>query len=109
MLKINTRPNAALPGADGSPHKDQFLSVSRLPRGLRSPARGGKIIAQGKAAEAAALGKEPPHPTSFFPSGLARQSHAKPEGKKTKSFRIGNPRPRCACLVLSSHRPYTLT
>jgi hypothetical protein len=40
------------------------------------------MVAQGKAAEAAALGKEPPHPTPFFPSGFARKRRAKPEGKK---------------------------
>jgi hypothetical protein len=40
------------------------------------------IIAPGKAAEAAARGKGPHHPASFFPSGLARQRRAKPEGKK---------------------------
>jgi hypothetical protein len=39
------------------------------------------MIAQGKAAAAAALGSIPPHPTSFFPSGLARRQRAKPEGK----------------------------
>jgi hypothetical protein len=43
---------------------------------------GSKIIAQGKAIEVAALGKGPPHPTSFFPSGFARQRRTKPEGKK---------------------------
>jgi len=36
------------------------------------PQRGGMMVARGKAAEAAALGKEPPHPTYFFPAGLAR-------------------------------------
>ncbi len=40
------------------------------------------IIAQGKAAEAAALGTAPPHLFSFFHSGLARLWRAKPEGKK---------------------------
>jgi hypothetical protein len=49
---------------------------------LPEPQRGGTKVAQGQAAEAAALGKEPPHPTSFFPSGLAHQGRAKPEGKK---------------------------
>jgi hypothetical protein len=39
------------------------------------------IVAQGKAAEAAALGKKPPHTHSFFPSGLAPLRRAKPEGK----------------------------
>jgi hypothetical protein len=42
------------------------------------------IVAQGQAAEAAALGKTPPNPTSFFPSGLARHKRAKPEGKKNR-------------------------
>ena len=46
------------------------------------PRRGGMIIAPGKATEAAARGKRPPHPASFFPSGLARLWRAKPEGKK---------------------------
>ena len=36
------------------------------------------IIAQGKAAEVAALGKEPNQPTSFVPSGFARPWCAKP-------------------------------
>jgi hypothetical protein len=48
------------------------------------PRRGGLIIAQGQASEAAALGKTPPNPTTFFPSGLARRRRAKPEGKKEK-------------------------
>ena len=39
-----------------------------------------EIIAQGK--RSAALGKGPPHPSSFFPSGFARPWRAKPEGKK---------------------------
>jgi len=46
------------------------------------PRRGGLILAQGKAAEAAALGKEPLHPNSFFSSGWARQKRAQPEEKK---------------------------
>src|SRR5437867_338206 len=45
-----------------------------------APRRGSLIIAQGKAAEAAALGKTPPPSTSFFPSGLARRRRTKPEG-----------------------------
>jgi hypothetical protein len=49
---------------------------------FRAPRRGSEKVAQGKAAEAAALGKEPPRPTSFFPSGVARQRRATPEGKK---------------------------
>jgi hypothetical protein len=40
------------------------------------------IIARGKAAEAAAPGKKPSHPASFFPSGSARLWRAEPEGKK---------------------------
>ena len=40
------------------------------------------IVAQGKAAEAAALGKTPPHPASSFSSGLARRRRAKPEEKE---------------------------
>jgi len=39
-------------------------------------------LAQGKAAEAAVLGKEPLHPTSFFSSGWARFCCAQPEEKK---------------------------
>ena len=58
------------------------------------PRRGGLIIAQGKAAVAAALGKEPPHPTSLFPSGLARPARAKPEGNK--EVFILDPQPRAA-------------
>ena len=49
-----------------------------------APRRGSKIIAQDKAAEAAALGKEPPNPTPFFPSGLAHHGRARPEGKKER-------------------------
>ena len=62
-------------------------------RPFRSPARGGKIVAQGKAAEAAALGKEPPYPTSFFPSGLARLDAPNQKEKKSIIFR---PQPRAA-------------
>lgn len=40
------------------------------------------MIAQGKAAEAVALGNTPFHPIGFFPSGLARRQSAKLEGKK---------------------------
>jgi hypothetical protein len=47
-----------------------------------APRRGSKILAQGKAAAAAALGKEPPHPCSLFPSGFARPWRANPEGKR---------------------------
>jgi hypothetical protein len=50
--------------------------------GLRSPAKGGMIIARGKAAAAAAPGRDPLHPISFVPSGLARLKRAKPEGTK---------------------------
>src|SRR5581483_5845093 len=50
---------------------------------LRSPGRGGKIIAQGQAAEAAALGKCHPIPNlSFFQSGLARSGAPNQIGKK---------------------------
>jgi hypothetical protein len=72
-----------------------------------APRRGSKIVAQRKATEAAALGKEPPHPTSFFPSGLARRERAKPEGKKERSLLwVRNPGRRCACPGLLSYRPY---
>ena len=52
------------------------------------------MVAQGKAAEAAALGKEPPHPPSFFLSGLARGRRAKPERRKEAI--ILRPQPRAA-------------
>jgi hypothetical protein len=39
-------------------------------------------IAQGKAAEAAALGKRPPHPASFFSSGLPRKHSGQTRRKK---------------------------
>ena len=48
------------------------------------PRRGGLIIAQGKAAEAAALGKGHPTPISFFGSDLARLERAKSDPKKGK-------------------------
>ena len=75
------------------------------------PRRGGLIIAQGKAAEAAALGKPPPQPNSFFPSGLARQRRAKPEGKKEEN--ILGPPPRAAlrlpwATIISSLRDFGL-
>ena len=53
-------------------------------------------IAQGKAAEAAALGKEPPRPISFsfwFGAPEARQTRR----KKRTSFCYGNPERRFAC------------
>jgi hypothetical protein len=52
------------------------------------------ILAQGKDAEAAALGKESPQPTSFFPSSLARLQRAKLEGKKEE--KVLGPQPRAA-------------
>ena len=69
------------------------------------------MIAQGKAAEAAALGKAPPHPTSFFTSGLARLRRAKPEVKKEEI--ILHPQPRAAlrlpgAIVISSLRDFSL-
>jgi hypothetical protein len=75
------------------------------------PRRGGLIVAQGKAAEAAALGKETPHPTSFFTSGLARLWHAKPEVKKEEIL-LG-PQPRAAlrlpgAIIISSLRDFSL-
>src|SRR5207249_4373971 len=74
--------------------------------GLRSPARGGMIVAQGKAAAAAALGKGAHHPTSFF-FGFGAPERAKPEGNKRKSFWIRNPGRRSflACPGLLSYRP----
>jgi hypothetical protein len=57
------------------------------------PWRGGLMLAQGKAAEAAALGKRPPNPTSFFPSGWARRRRTQPEGKKEASFGVRTPLP----------------
>ncbi len=75
------------------------------------PRRGGLIVAQGKAAEAAALGKKPPHPTSFVSSGLARLWHAKPEEKK-EVILLG-PQPRAAlrlpgAIIISSLRDFSL-
>src|SRR5690349_8569610 len=61
---------------------------------VSEPRRGGLILAQGKAVEAAALGKTPPHPAPFFPSGLASPKLAKPEGKKEEI--ILDPQPRAA-------------
>src|SRR5438874_1943393 len=74
----------------------QKISVIRPPLQPSSspflrPGRGSLIIAQGKTAEVAALGKTPRHPTSFFPSGLARQWRAKPEGKKEEIICGRNP------------------
>jgi hypothetical protein len=59
---------------------------------LSGAPEGSKRIAQGKAAEAAALGKTPPHPTTFFPSGLARPGRAKPEGRKPDFILSRSPR-----------------
>jgi hypothetical protein len=60
-----------------------WLGVGGMPSfAVGAPRRGSKKVAQSKAAEAAALGKAPSHPASFFPSGLARLRRAKPEGKK---------------------------
>jgi hypothetical protein len=68
------------------------------------------IIAQGKAAEAAALGVTPPTPNlSFFQSGLARPRRAKPDWKKERrSFFASHPGRRSflACPGLLSYRPY---
>ena len=88
----NSLHSASSPGS-GSPNDDQILCVARLSCGLRSPARGGMIIAQGKAAAAAALGKPRPAPNlSFFQSGLARPGHAKPDWKKERrSFFVSYP------------------
>ena len=55
------------------------------------PRRGGKKIAQGKAAAAAALGKEAPQPTflfSFF--GLARCRRARPKKEKREEIILGS-------------------
>ena len=57
-----------------------------LKRPFRKPRRGGLMVAQGKAAEATALGKTILPHTPFLPSGLARQRHAKPEAKKNRLF-----------------------
>ena len=66
------------------------------------PRRGGLIIAKGKAAEAAALGKETPHPTSFFSAGLARQAGREKRGNHFAPGTQGG-----AALALGlSYRPY---
>ena len=57
-------------------------AAMRAERAKLKSCKDDEIIAQGKAAEAAALGKGPNQPTSFFPSGFARPCRAKPEGKK---------------------------
>ena len=50
------------------------------------------IIAQGKAAEAAALGKTPPTTNLFFPIGLARLGRAKQNWEKeSESFCVRSP------------------
>ncbi len=57
------------------------------------------IIAQGKAAEAAALGKRPTHPTApFIQSGLVRLQRAKPGWKKAEQI-ILSLQPRAALLL----------
>ena len=54
------------------------------------PRRGGKKIAQGKAAAAAALGKETPQPTSLFSFfGLARCRRARPKKEKKGGNHFG--------------------
>jgi hypothetical protein len=54
------------------------------------PWRGGLIIAQGKAAEAAALGKTRPHPISLFSfSGSARPRRDEPEKEKREEIIFG--------------------
>ena len=86
------------------------------------PRRGGLIIAQGKAAEAAALGEAPLHPISFFRSGWARLWRAQPEGKKEEipfgAPTQGGARPSLALgyhqvvptgLQLASLRPHSQT
>ena len=65
------RPNPALPAAYGSPSDDQILCAARLSSGLRSPARGGMIIARARPAgaqrrRAAALGQAHPVPNLPF-------------------------------------------
>ena len=104
------RRNPALPQAEGSPSDDQLLRVACRPGGLRSPVRGGLITAQGKAAEAAALGKHHPAPKlSCFQSGLAPLGRAKPDWKQEReSFCVSSPGRRSflACPGLLSYRPY---
>ena len=83
------------------------VGVARRVRlGRPAPGKGNQLPAQGKAAEAAALGKEARPPRFVFPSGLARSGRAKPEGKGGNSFWAGNPGRRCACPGLWCHRPY---
>ena len=78
--------------------------------GLPKPRRGGLEVAQGKAAEAAALGKTPSHPVSFCSSGLAPLTRAKPEEQKEVIF-LG-PLPRALRLpwatIISSLRDFSL-
>jgi len=73
--------NGRQPARERVPNEGRFVDPSRQFSRPPAPRRGSMIIAQGKVAEAAALGKEPNQPTSFFPSGFARQGRAKPEGK----------------------------
>ena len=69
------------------------------------------IIDQGKAAEAAALGKRHPHPIlSFFQSGLARQTRL--EKREADHLLISYPGRRsflsCPDIILSSLRDFSL-
>ena len=78
---------------------------------LRRPWKGCRILASGKAIQAAALGKSPPHPATFFPSGLARRKRARPEGKKVEIILC--PQPRAAlrlpgAIITSSLRDFRL-
>jgi hypothetical protein len=66
---------------------------------LRRPERGSDIPAQGKAAEAAALGKTTPHPNfPFFKFGLARlRAPTRIWKKERRSFWVRNSGRRSAC------------
>ena len=107
------RRNPALPEADGSPNDDQFL-LRRPPfMWPPEPRRGGMIIAQGKAAEAAALGKSHPTPPLSFPfrfgAPRARQTGRE---KERKSFWVRNPGRRSFrlpwAIITSSLRDFSL-
>ena len=74
--------NGPQPARERVPNEGRFVDPRRQFSRPPAPRRGSKIIAQDKAAEAAALGYRRNMIPSFFPSGFARPCRAKPEGKK---------------------------